>query len=406
MSTKIKNGGMGKLFDVLESDIVLHLSHTDLDGYGSGLVVRDFFEACPEHGKVLQYNCDYGHIMPFLEEMQEEYKNQSYINVGLIITDLNVCRDEISKIIEIFGHNWYVIDHHVNGPMEILNYPSNCTIDGSICATLLTFNTLVKYMKYHELDTENFDNRKLNIFTSTVNVYDLYLRQSFLDFNLGTWFTNIINTCVLEAPGLKRNYFYNVFNQFHSSAHVKYPVLDKRLIEFNYQYIERSWPDHEELRFILTEIYPDLRLISGERVNCSISELLELIPLNVLFTYLEITNIQNYIIHEDENMIIFNGLKSSVLTRLYDILFIYDTNRTRVLVNISNKYADMTTFVFRGKNKLSGKFASTFALQGHKGGGHDDASGASVKSKLSLPECIDMLVENFKLISSVVTQRK
>ena len=394
------------LTNVLDSDIIIHLSHTDLDGYGSGLVVRDFFDARPEHGTLLQYNCDYGHIMLFLEEIAEEYKDAAYAKISLLITDLNVCQEEILKIIEIFGDDrWFVIDHHVNGPMEILNYSECCIIDSKRCATKLTFDTLCEYLIRKGLTDELFNTRKLNIFASTVNVYDLYLRQSFLDFNLGTWFTNIINTCLLEAPGLKRNYFYNVFNHFYASAHVKYPVMDKRLTEFNYQYIERSWSDHEELKFILTEIYPDLRFISGESGDCSLMELLELIPLNILFSYLEITNIQNYIIHEDDNMIVFNGIKSSVLTRMYDILFIYESNRQKVLVNVSNKYADKTTFGFRGKNKLAGKFASTFALKGHKGGGHDNASGASIDQKLSIEECVQILKDNFELINSVGAQR-
>ena len=39
-------------------------------------------------------------------------------------------KEEILKIIEIFGKDkWFVIDHHVNGPMEIKNYPENCIID-------------------------------------------------------------------------------------------------------------------------------------------------------------------------------------------------------------------------------------------------------------------------------------
>ena len=54
---------------------------------------------------------------------------------------------------------------------------------------------------------------------------------------------------------------------------------------FDYQYVEKSWTDHEELKFILTRIYPDLKHITGESGDCSLMELLELIPLNVLFTF-------------------------------------------------------------------------------------------------------------------------
>lgn len=398
---------INNLQNVLSADIVIHLSHTDLDGYGSGLVVHDFMNAVPEYGKLFQYNCDYGQIMSFLEEMENEHKNTAYADISLLITDLNVCQEEILKIIEIFGKDkWFVIDHHVNGPMEIKNYPENCIIDKNRCATKLTFDTLCEYMTIHNLDETDFNNRKLNIFSSTVNVYDLYLRQSFLDFNLGTWFTNIINTCLFETPGLKRNYFYNIFNQFYSSAHVKYPVLDKRLIDFNYHYVEKSWLDPEELKFILTQIYPDLKHITGESGDCSVMELLELIPLNVLFTYLEIKNIQNYIIYEDDNMINFNGLKSSVLTRLYDILFIYDANISKVMVNVSTKYDNKVTFGFRSKNGISGIFSSVFADQGHQGGGHDDASGASIEGKYSLEECVDILKKYYSLIPSLQNRSK
>ena len=390
---------MSQLQKVLDSEMVLHLSHNDLDGYGSSYVVYQYMMKVRDFKNTeqlfIQENEDYGKILDVINSWRDTYC-QGY-DCGLLITDLNVNPKEIEAIKSIFGDKWYVIDHHTNGDMKILEYPDNCFIDKNSCATLLTFDVL-RHLDRPEVsddDPRNFDNRELNLFTSTVNVYDLYLRDSFFDFNLGTWFTKCIKQCPVVNKTLKKNYLYNLFTTFHSSGAVKQPQIEKRLVDFQYEFIKNTWKDHNELASVLEQIYPDLQLVTDKS---SIMTYLELIPINVLFAYLEFLVIGTYIKYEDPNITIFEGINSDVLTRVYDILFTKEEYRQRVLINVTSKYKDLTTFGFRSKNGKSGQTAAAISKIGGPdaaGGGHNDAAGGSVKRNMDVFDYTELLCNAF-----------
>ena len=122
-------------------------------------------------------------------------------------------------------------------------------------------------------------------------------------------------------------------------------------------------------------------------------ECLDYIPMPVMLSYLEYLYINDYIKYEDDNMIVFNGISSKSLVNLYDILFIDDERVKKIMINVTVK-PYLTSFSFRSKNKMSGKLAAKFAEDGQKGGGHDDASGASIDHKVDVEECI-VLLKNY-----------
>ena len=80
------------LEDVLQSEKIIHLSHTDLDGYTSGLVVGNFIENCLDNKDLEQHNVDYGGIIPFLEDLASK---QDLDHASLLITDLNIDKELI-----------------------------------------------------------------------------------------------------------------------------------------------------------------------------------------------------------------------------------------------------------------------------------------------------------------------
>ncbi len=379
------------LKQVLESDFIINLSHVDLDGYGSGYVIQQYVEKCCKHYPTLvQYNVDYGGILGALDEMSKTCL-LSHDKTSLIITDLNVSAKEISKIKELFGDNWIICDHHVNGEMDIYKEESHYVIDETRCATKITFDLLRSYNNVFGNTDNDFDNRELNIFTTTVNVYDLYIRSSFFDFNLGTWFTKNIEQSPITNLDLKRNYVYNLFRAFYNNGAVKQPQLEKRFIDFQFSFIAKIWEDHDDLKSKLDQIYPDLQLLNNPR---SIMDYLDLIPINVLFAYLEYLYINQYIVHDNSKMMVFEGINSKVLTRIYDILFIDEANRQKVMINVTSKYKDSTTFSFRSKNKKAGQTAAAIAKiggPGSNGGGHDDAAGGSVKRNMDKDEYLELL---------------
>ena len=394
-----------KLKKVLESDFTINLSHIDLDGFGSSYVVEQYVQKCCNPSQLLfQYNVDYGGILDALDEMSKTCLLAER-EAGLIITDLNVSAKEIERIKQLFGDNWFIFDHHVNGTMEIYNEEGHYIIDEKRCATKITFDALRAFNDTFNILENNydandvsthFDNRELNIFTTTVNVYDLYLRDSFFDFNLGTWFTKCIEQCPITTLDLKRNYIYNLFRAFYNVASVKQPQIEKRFIDFQFRYIAQTWKDHKDLKEKLNQIYPDLQLIA--RAN-SIMDYLELIPINVLFAYLEYLYIQQYIVFDNSKIMVFEGINSKVLNRIYDILFIDEANRQKVMINVTSKYKDSTSFSFRSKNKKAGQTAAAIGKicgPGANGGGHDNAAGGNIKRNTTKDEYLELLCNAYE----------
>jgi len=158
----------------------LHISHTDLDGYGCQIVTKD-----------LGYdydNLDYDEV----DKIPEIIKNYNEV----LITDLNLKEDIVKQL----KGNITIIDHHI-WDYDYSKYNINIIVDNSKCATKLT--------------AEYFKNESFII--DLINVYDLWKKDNkyFEIANLlNQWFYEIISSEDFINDNFKRiflNKFFEIF---------------------------------------------------------------------------------------------------------------------------------------------------------------------------------------------------
>ncbi|WP_305862670.1 DHH family phosphoesterase [Helicobacter cholecystus] len=151
---------------------VLHLSHIDLDGYGSQYVAKHFFN------DIAFYNANYGkEIMVRLGEMFCALTKEKTL---FLITDLNLTLQEASYVqervcelkIEGYDIELKLLDHHISGAQSAEKfywYFLDCT--RSACK--ITFDTLIA--NYPLLDAQK--EAWLRDFSTMVNSVDIWLSE-------------------------------------------------------------------------------------------------------------------------------------------------------------------------------------------------------------------------------------
>jgi len=151
---------------------ILSLSHNDLDGLSSQIVLRQHL------GEITRMNISYGKIDEYLEIVQEYCSHTRPSQVW--ITDLSFTYNQLERVSQIANENknimFYFIDHHpfkeeynhlISDNLKIL-------INNKASATKLTH----LYLKH------NFNNKKFNVslkdldeYVEYTNTYDLWLKD-------------------------------------------------------------------------------------------------------------------------------------------------------------------------------------------------------------------------------------
>ena len=157
---------------------IVSLSHSDLDGISSQIVLRAKF------GEITRMNLSYGKIQEYLEILDEHCSRLRPNKV--FVTDLSFSYEELKKLNEIAHYNpevqFYFIDHHPfeenNGDYSGLILPNlKIVISDKACATKLT----MLYLK------SNFGlvvSDELEKFVSYVNGYDIW-QEGTPEFKVG-----------------------------------------------------------------------------------------------------------------------------------------------------------------------------------------------------------------------------
>ena len=151
---------------------ILSLSHNDLDGVSSQIVLRRHL------GEITRMNISYGKIDEYLEIIQDYCNHQRPSQVW--VTDLSFDYEQLKKLNKIAQNNsrikFYFIDHHpFLEPYDSLGLDNFVIIINSkASATKLTH----LYLKY------NFNSKKFNAslkdldeYVEYVNAYDLWLKD-------------------------------------------------------------------------------------------------------------------------------------------------------------------------------------------------------------------------------------
>lgn len=197
---------MKNKIDHLDYDVILHLSHIDLDGYGAQLVINNltYDETCLH----VTYNSNYGEeIMVRLQEMLDI--DNGPVSTLFLITDLNLNEEQAAFIdAEIRKRDnctLLLLDHHATGTKVAEKYDWY-HLDTTKSGTMLTFEAV-----YGEADPVLFRGNVMYEFVSCVNAADLWLTNQKERFRLG----RVLSDTVYKVGGLiPREMFTDVSTYF------------------------------------------------------------------------------------------------------------------------------------------------------------------------------------------------
>jgi len=310
--------------NIKSTDKVIHLSHNDMDGFGSSYMVKKYLDC-----NLIQGNTDYGKILSKLEELGIE-KNDK-----VIITDLNLTIAECN-LLNSTTTNWMVIDHHITGESSAKLFNNNYYLNTEYCATYLIHDILHNSNASTDLD-------KMKEIAELVNAYDLWHKESLL-FKKGMLLSYYIHSMLFEFNNLQLKYTEWLFDNIA----VLLLISDVENTELNYNKLFRHWI-----------------------MNINDSETIKdnFLPTNIKCAIMHVDGIEKYIVHSTDNYIIFSGLSSKVTQYAFDELFNDVSYKDKVLINLNSK----GKCTFRSVNEKSKTYATLCG-----GGGHPNAAGCNL----------------------------
>ena len=175
---------------MLATERIIHLSHTDLDGFGSQFMTAQAFYNCAF------YNCDYNFIDQTLTQIVRQVKLECLTNKPvklILITDLNLTMkqadwltDALSKVKN--APKIQLLDHHITGKLVSEKYDWY-HLDISVCATRLTWQWICQFLPNQTIID------RLDKLSSLINVTDMWI-QGHTNFNTA----NLMADLIFEQP--------------------------------------------------------------------------------------------------------------------------------------------------------------------------------------------------------------
>lgn len=156
-----------------------HLSHIDLDGYGTQFVASHFLK------NIAFYNANYGkEVSVRLKHILGKIKHSSEKTFLILITDLNLTMSEAkflqSEVDLLVAQGKKItlllLDHHITGKDCAANY-AWYHLDSSICASKITLNYLLENLaSISEESSQNTaflsDNKQVESLTKFIDMID------------------------------------------------------------------------------------------------------------------------------------------------------------------------------------------------------------------------------------------
>ena len=317
---------------------IIHISHTDLDGYGCHLISSLLVN--PEDVK--QYNIDYGSFLDILEIVKINKED------FLLITDINLNEEEALKIDEYqkeIGFVLKLLDHHKTGEKQAEKYDWY-NLNTEKCGTLLTFEFFETFVK--DVSKEKLDD--LRKFSNIVNAYDMW-KENDPYFNKGKLLDRIIYENRRSFPvELKReerkhilSMLYNTFKLFETSASVSDAEFKKYVLERKLFIDDNDDNPEITLHEVKVEYFTD-KIMAKKPY-----EILKIDGLNIY---------------------LFTGL--SRIFQIFSNKILRENKKIDVAINI-NQFGFMSIRARRDDVDM-GKFAEKY----FGGGGHPQAAGGSL----------------------------
>lgn len=186
----------------------IHLSHTDLDGYGCQFLTKKYFK------EGLFFNANYGlEVKVSLEKILKEIEKNLDKEIFFIISDLNLTFNEskqlnadINKLNENGGNiKLQLLDHHVTGEKSANKYDWYY-LDTSRSATKIVYD-------YINSDLDGFSEdikKEIEPLVNAINAVDIWLEDEVDSFEFGKVCMRLINKATevnqVLFPDLNRDY--------------------------------------------------------------------------------------------------------------------------------------------------------------------------------------------------------
>lgn len=199
---------------MLENKHILHLSHTDLDGYGAQYVTSYFFD------DIEYFNGNYGKEVALMCERLVEIAS-SRENTAILITDLGLTKEEcfsLNSFSRQSGVPVLLIDHHISGEESASLYDWY-HLDDSQCASKAT----LAYMEEHYKPIKPLGN--LHRVIEMINSIDIWQEEGY-----GFEFGKVALDVIMGAKELNK-FMFDRYNR----------ELKFKLIEKMEDYLEKPY---------------------------------------------------------------------------------------------------------------------------------------------------------------------
>lgn len=329
---------------------LFHLSHIDLDGYGSQFITKKIFKS-----NIYFENSNYGsEIKRKLENILKKIDFEKNEENTILITDLNLDED-IAKWIDDEVNKrdtvkLLLIDHHISGEETSKKYEWY-NLNSEFCATYLTF------LYFKELLTDSNEKDYLQSFVELVNITDLWKEED-PKFNKANFLSN------------------KIFNSFRFPQMLNFLNHDFKLhiIEHYFNLIQEglSIRDIENLELDIKEKFLNGKI--NEEMLLNLEESIE--TKYYYYIYLKLKNFNHEVFD-------FNGSKGKMIFDIGSGLFTY-------FAGFYNKEYNDVDFLFHvaynGKISLRSKGqddkndVSKISNKYFGGGGHKNSSGGLLEA--------------------------
>lgn len=193
---------------MIEYTKIYHLSHTDLDGYGSQYMTRHL-AAINEHLTVKYFNASYKEVIGKVSEILSEIANDREGKILVLITDLSI-NEKIAKKLNNFKRGnkdidleYLALDHHRSNP-EVAKQNKWCYVDHNKCGASITADFISGLVKSESVKSH------LLFVGKFIQAHDIWEKESEY-FHKSNLLADIINNFYFpdNMSDIKREFILN-----------------------------------------------------------------------------------------------------------------------------------------------------------------------------------------------------
>ena len=160
----------------MNKNLLVSVSHTDLDGFASQAILVSSDFAKKYEGSIIKHNINYDELDAFVIQLTEDAKQWSDKKVDIIFTDLSITEaqgDLIFKLSELEHVSAKVYDHHITTKVAAEKYPELIHLDTTKSATGIVVSEF------------GLNSSLNNEIVNSINAADIFIKEPAKWFRMG-----------------------------------------------------------------------------------------------------------------------------------------------------------------------------------------------------------------------------